>query len=607
MSADHQDAAERFRVDLRGVVEILSHHLYSSPRVFVRELLQNARDALVARDTHERANGATAEGPRGVRLWVEGDDVLVEDDGIGLTADEMRSLLATIGASSKRDDLVRVREDFLGRFGIGLLSCFLVADSIEVVSRSARTPDGPTVRWVGRSDGTYVISDAAEARDRPGSRVRVRLRAEETMWASPRRLVRLAGEFGRYLDVPVEVRDSSGTPVRVSGTTLPENLDPASSATLCRDLFGFDPLTSLRLDLPVLGVHGVAYVTPHREATTGRSGDVVYSNGMLVADDNTQLAPPWAYFARLVVDAGSLPLTASRESLQETALTTEAATHIGTAIRTHVVGLATDHPDTFRRFVSAHGVGLRGMALEDPAMFAFVYDHVPFHTSRGARTLADLIDGTETEPGVRTLHQVYADTEFDALAPLARAQGFVVVDASHMHEPEILQRLARSDQGVRVEHLSLQTLVDRATPVADDEFSRAVGFAARAALPDHEIEVVDFGTATLAGLEFAAEPGWDPDGGRSAPAASGWASMRGVFGGLREPRGPRLVLNIASPLVRALAEATDPEVRRHVATALHVLGVLHSGSPLRPEQHLLLAESLSALAVAATAATTRAD
>lgn len=599
MTADPAAATERFRVDLRGVVEILSHHLYSSPRVFVRELLQNARDALVARKLHEpTADGVTAAG-RGVRLWVEGDDILVEDDGIGLTAEEMGSLLATIGASSKRDDLVRVREDFLGRFGIGLLSCFLVADSIEVESRSARTPDAPTVRWVGNSDGTYVITGADRPRGRPGTLVRVHLRREETMWASSRRLARLAGEFARYLDVAVDVVDATGLATRVSGATLPEDLDPLASAALCRELFGFDPLTTLRLEVPVLGIHGVAYVTPYREATTGRAGDMVYSNGILVADDNIQLAPSWAYFARLVIDAGSLPLTASRESFQETALTTEAAERIGAALRTHIVDLATSHPDTFRRFVAAHGVGLRAMSLEDPAMFSFVYDFVPFTTSRGDRTLADLVDGTDTEPGVRVLHQTFTESEFDALAPLARAQGFVVVDASHVHEPQVLHRLATSDLGVRVEHLDLRTLVAGAAPAEDEQLAARVRQAAAPALPDHEIEVVDFGTPALAGLELAAERDWDPDDS-DTPAASGWGSMMGVFGTTQKPRGPRLVLNLSSPLVRVLGDSADPEVHRHVARALYVLGVLHSGASLRGEDHLLLAESLSALAVAAT-------
>src|ERR1044072_8942872 len=136
-----------FGVDLRGVIELLSQHLYSSPRVYVRELLENAVDAI------------TARGEVAARIVIEpsdrtGDGTLrVSDNGIGLTEDEVHTLLSTLGRTSKRDELGFARQDFLGQFGVGLLSCFLVADEIRLVSRSAK--GGPAVRWVAQSDGTY--------------------------------------------------------------------------------------------------------------------------------------------------------------------------------------------------------------------------------------------------------------------------------------------------------------------------------------------------------------------------------------------------------------------------------------------------------------------
>ena len=126
---------EQFRVDLRGLVEVLSHHLYSSERVYLRELVQNARDAVAARvEFGDDIAGLIEIEP----AWGT-DPLIVRDNGIGLTADDMRTLLSMIGSTSKRDDFAMARRDFLGQFGIGLLSGFLVADSIEVLSRSART------------------------------------------------------------------------------------------------------------------------------------------------------------------------------------------------------------------------------------------------------------------------------------------------------------------------------------------------------------------------------------------------------------------------------------------------------------------------------------
>src|SRR5439155_9136637 len=146
-----------FQVDLRGVVDLLSHHLYASPRVYVRELLQNAADAITAR------RAADPAGPG--RVFIEppeltGDGTLrVSDNGIGLTEAQVHELLATIGRSSKRDDLGFARHEFLGQFGIGLLSCFLVADKIRVETRAA---GAPTVRWTGYSDGRYTVEAAPD-------------------------------------------------------------------------------------------------------------------------------------------------------------------------------------------------------------------------------------------------------------------------------------------------------------------------------------------------------------------------------------------------------------------------------------------------------------
>ncbi|CAM5274710.1 Chaperone protein HtpG [Streptomyces violaceorubidus] len=96
-------ADRTFQVDLRGLVDLLSHHLYSSPRVYLRELLQNAVDALTARHTLEPAAPA---GAFGIRLYADGSVVRVEDDGVGLTEADVHTFLATIGRSSKRAEQV---------------------------------------------------------------------------------------------------------------------------------------------------------------------------------------------------------------------------------------------------------------------------------------------------------------------------------------------------------------------------------------------------------------------------------------------------------------------------------------------------------------------
>jgi len=122
----------RFQVDLRGIIEILSEHLYSGPEVFVRELLQNGVDAITAR---QQLEGQAFQPAVRLELSASEDGVPVlifSDNGVGLLEAEVHQFLATIGKSSKR--LVGERgtgsSDFIGQFGIGLLSCFVVSNEI---------------------------------------------------------------------------------------------------------------------------------------------------------------------------------------------------------------------------------------------------------------------------------------------------------------------------------------------------------------------------------------------------------------------------------------------------------------------------------------------
>ena len=126
-----------FQVNLSGIIELLSHHLYSGPQVYLRELLQNAVDAIQARRQLEPA----LVGEITVELVRDGSGpatLVFEDNGIGLTEEEVHTFLSTIGLSSKSEDLAKRRGDFIGQFGIGLLAGFMVTDEIVLITRSAR-------------------------------------------------------------------------------------------------------------------------------------------------------------------------------------------------------------------------------------------------------------------------------------------------------------------------------------------------------------------------------------------------------------------------------------------------------------------------------------
>ena len=171
----------------------------------MRELLTNAADAVTAR--REIDAGADATIRISTDIDAQGHTVLeLVDSGVGLTAAEGAELLATIGRSSKRDEPFGLgRTKFIGQFGIGLLAAFIVADSIEVVSRSARG-EAPAIRWIGHADGTFEVIEIPEREIEVGTTVRLLARTDTEHWLSHESVLALAIEYGSLLPFDVAVR-----------------------------------------------------------------------------------------------------------------------------------------------------------------------------------------------------------------------------------------------------------------------------------------------------------------------------------------------------------------------------------------------------------------
>src|SRR3954447_2148283 len=313
-----------FQVDLRAIVDLLSHHLYASPRVYVRELLQNAVDAI------------TAVGPdhAGQVEISTGERLRITDNDIGLTEAQVHELLATIGRSSKRDELGFARHEFLGQFGIGLLSCFLVADEIRVHTRRAGSP---AVLWTGYSDGRYEVRPGDDRE--PGTTVTLLPRRGSEALLSGTTVRELAELYGSLLPVAVVVDGQTVTAGRV-----PWEMGRNGLLAYGERVFGFTPFDVIELNVPEAGLTGAAFVLPTPVNPATRGGHRVYLKRMLLAESVEGLLPDWAFFARCVVDSTELRPTASREALYDDGLLAETRDAIADQLRGWLVRLAATDP-----------------------------------------------------------------------------------------------------------------------------------------------------------------------------------------------------------------------------------------------------------------------
>ena len=451
-----------FHVDLRGVVDLLSHHLYSSPRVYLRELLQNAVDAVTARTEEE------PDAPRRVRITpadVSPDGLLhVDDSGIGLDEAGIRDVLATIGASTKRDALGLARDSFLGQFGIGLLSCFLVTDEIRVTTRRAGSDE--TWLWVGRDDGTYRVGRAPEGRAEPGTDVALRPRGSAAELLSAGVVRSLALTFGRHLPLDVTVAMPDG-PVEVAGRRFPwEEDDPAlrrrAGLSLGEQVVGSRPLDVIDLSDAQAGLRGQAFVLPH--AGGARASHRLYAKRMLVGESVPDLLPEWAFFVRAVVDTERLGLTASREALHDDELLDETRDRLGQQLKRWLLRMVRTDRARAEEFFRVHHLAAKAAATTDDDMLDVVAEVLPWETTVGTMSLAQF---SELDRVVTHVDSVDA---YQQVAAIARAEDIPVLNAGYAYDQALLRRWVDRTPGLDSRRLAPEELADRfSAPSEADE------------------------------------------------------------------------------------------------------------------------------------------
>jgi molecular chaperone HtpG len=558
-----------FRVDLRGIVDLLSHHLYASPRVYVRELLQNAVDAITAAD-----NSTT-----GVVRIETGDTTLrIADNGIGLTEAQVHELLATIGRSSKRDELGFARHEFLGQFGIGLLSCFLVADEIRVHTRHA---GAPAVLWTGHADGRYDVAPGPERE--PGTTVTLLPRRGAEHWLTAPTVTGLAELYGSLLPVDVTVDG-----VKVTTGRTPWTAGRRALIAYAEEVLGFTPFDVIELDVPEAGLTGAAFVLPTPVNPASRGGHRVYLKQMLLAENVEGLLPEWAFFARCVVDSTELRPTASREALYDDSLVEATREAIADQLRGWLVRLSTSDPRRLADFLRIHHLGVKALALHDDEMLRLVEQWWPMETNTGQTTLAEF----------RARHGLvrYAATldEFRQLAAVAAAQDLAVVNAGYTYDVEIIERLPVLDRSILVERLEPTDLSTRFESVDAETELRLRPFlsAAQRRLDRLGCEVVlrSFEPASLAALYLVTRSAAFHEELRNTreKADDLWGGVLDALADSGPPERPQLVLNHRNPLVRRVSVLGDPDLVALAVEALYGQALLLGYHPIRPADAALL-------------------
>ena len=386
-------------VDLDGLMSLLSEHLYSTPDVAVRELVQNAHDSITRRALLD------PDAPPGrIEITTESSPprLIISDNGAGLAEAEFHTFLATVGAGASRGirDLFE-SEDIIGYFGLGFLSAFTISRHITVTSASMASPD-EAHRYTSADAFRYTIESAPA---RPvGTEVALELQPTHEEFADPTVIERILERYCRLLPIPIEVNRSPpinlsppwrDTEVRVdTGTDAAGPADDPYLAFALRFESRFEPLAALPIGQPDGLYRGMLWI--HGGSTYGNADNrsvSAYVRGMLLAENDVDLLPRWAGFISGVVESAALNPTASRETLRKDANYTEIQAAMAEDLIVGLQRLATDEPATWRRVLRRHGQALIGAAIGDDRLFEHVVEQVEIPTSAGDRPARSLVSG----------------------------------------------------------------------------------------------------------------------------------------------------------------------------------------------------------------------
>jgi molecular chaperone HtpG len=589
----------RFQVNLSGIIDLLSQHTYSSPQVFIRELLQNASDAILARTYLEPGH----QGEMTIELSRDRDEtpiLIFRDNGIGLNEEEIHLFLATIGQTSKRDEWFRHTSDFIGKFGIGLLSCFVVSDDVVVVTRSAKD-NQKTIEWRGRADGTYSLTVLDEQVE-PGTEVRLVCKTGNEEYFQSQAVLRLAHHYGSLLRFPITFSDGEQTVV-INDDRPPwerEFLDSQSqhaafmqygTTLFATEFFDYVPLRSLSGD-----VRGVAYVLPYSPSLAMKKTHRVYLKNMLLSEQTEGLLPDWAFFVKCVVNANDLRPTASRESFyeDETLAATRAA--LGAQLRQYLIDLEQNRPGVLRALIELHHLSFKALAVDDEEFFRIFMKWLPFETNMGPATLTEYID---TYKVVRYASKL---EEFKQTAAIAAAQSLCVINGGYTYDGALVEKLQEVFPNLQLVHVDAEKLFlafKYLTLSEQEEVKTFLDLANQVLRPSAcGAEIRSFSPAELPALYSAsASLMFKQSIDKTKEMVKGlWSSVLDDFAqGIGIDSNARLCFNYSNPVVYKIARIGDESLMRYSIQLLYVQSVLFSHRPLNAKEMALLNEGLLGL------------
>ncbi len=458
-----------FQTEVSQLLDLVINSLYSKKEVFLRELLSNASDA-IDRARFESLTDASQANDTEYRIQIipnaEQSSLTITDNGIGMTAEEVEKNLGTVASSGTKRFLQAVKDkanapELIGQFGVGFYAAFMVADSVEVLTRRRGEK---AVRWVSDGKGTYDLEEAGDD-TAYGTTIRLHLNDNAKEYTEDWRLRDIVQTYSDYIAYPIFLcpdpsvkpepqKDKDGKEIPPE-ERVPQQINSmkaiwkrSKSEVKKEDTDAFykhiahdseDPLSTIHFSAEGATEFQALLFIPRTAPydlffSNAKLGLQLYVRNVFIGDDIKELLPRYLSFLRGVVESSDLPLNVSREMLQDNAIIRRMRKVIVGKVLTELEDMMKNRKDDFKAFTAQYGRLLKegchsdwenGEKLRELVMF-------PSTKSDDAAELTTLKEYVSRMPeGQKDIYYISADT-FDA------ARNSPILETFRKHGYEVL-------------------------------------------------------------------------------------------------------------------------------------------------------------------------
>lgn len=397
MTVDAHKETLGFQTEVKQLLDLMIHSLYSNKEIFLRELISNGSDAADKLRFEALSDDALYEGNSDLKIWVSFDKdartITVRDNGIGMSREEVIEHLGTIAKSGTKEFFNSLTGDqtkdtqLIGQFGVGFYSCFIVADQVTLLTRRAGLEASHGVKWESTGQGEYSIETIERAEH--GTEVILHLRPDEDEFLSDYKLREIIRKYSDHITLPVVMPKVTTTGEDEKTIETEEEVVNSAQALWTRskneisdeEYTEFYKHVAHDFEAPLAYLHNK--VEGRNEYTTllfiparapfdlwdrnNHRGVKLYVRRVFIMDDNQKLLPPYLRFIRGVIDSNDLPLNISREILQHNKQIETIRSGTVKKVLNTLENLAKNEPDKYATFWKEFGKVLKEGIVDDPS------------------------------------------------------------------------------------------------------------------------------------------------------------------------------------------------------------------------------------------------